>query len=32
MLPDSYTAKEGKTFHPMQVKQILDRQAVYEGR
>ena len=26
------TTKEGKPFHPMQVKRILDRQAIYEGR
>ena len=29
---EGYTTKEGKQFHPMQIKRILDRQAVYEGR
>ena len=29
---EGFTTKEGKPFHPMQVKRILDRQAVYEGR
>jgi DNA invertase Pin-like site-specific DNA recombinase len=29
---EGYTTKEGKPFHAMQVKRILDRQAVYEGR
>jgi DNA invertase Pin-like site-specific DNA recombinase len=28
---EGYTTKEGKLFYPMQVKRILDRQAVYEG-
>jgi DNA invertase Pin-like site-specific DNA recombinase len=28
---EGYTTKEGKPFYPMQVKRILDRQAVYEG-
>lgn len=28
---EGYTTKEGKPFHPMQVKRILDRQALYEG-
>ena len=29
---EGYTTKEGKPFHSMQVKRILDRRAVYEGR
>jgi site-specific DNA recombinase len=29
---EGFTTKEGKLFHPMQVKRILDRRAVYEGR
>ena len=28
---EGYTTKEGKPFHPMQVKRILDRKAFYEG-
>ena len=28
---EGYTTKEGKSFHPMQVKRILDRHALYEG-
>ncbi|MDQ1254763.1 MAG: site-specific recombinase [Euryarchaeota archaeon] len=28
---EGYTTKEGKPFHPMQVKRILDRQDLYEG-
>ena len=28
---EGFTTKEGKPFHAMQVKRILDRQAVYEG-
>jgi site-specific DNA recombinase len=28
---EGLTTKEGKPFHPMQVKRILDRQAFYEG-
>jgi len=28
---EGYTTKEGRQFHPMQVKRILDRQAIYEG-
>ena len=28
---EGYTTKEGKSFHPMQVKWILDRKAFYEG-
>jgi site-specific DNA recombinase len=28
---ESYSTKEGKPFHPMQVKRILDRRAFYEG-
>lgn len=28
---ESCTTKEGKQFHPMQVKRILDRKAFYEG-
>jgi site-specific DNA recombinase len=31
MNAEGYTTKEGKPFHPMQVKRILDRQALYEG-
>jgi site-specific DNA recombinase len=26
------TTKEGKQFYPMQIKRILDRRALYEGR
>jgi DNA invertase Pin-like site-specific DNA recombinase len=29
---EGLTTKEGRQFHPMQVKRILDRRAVYEGR
>jgi len=29
---EELTTKEGRQFHPMQVKRILDRRAVYEGR
>lgn len=29
---EGYTTKEGKRFHAMQVKRILDRRAFYEGR
>lgn len=29
---EGHTTKTGKPFHPMQVKRILDRRAVYEGR
>ena len=29
---EGYTTKEGKPFHAMQVKRILDRKAFYEGR
>jgi len=28
---EGYTTKEGKQFHPMQVKRILDRKSFYEG-
>jgi len=28
---EGYTSKEGKQFHPMQVKRILDRKSFYEG-
>lgn len=28
---EGYSTKEGKPFHPMQVKRILDRRAFYEG-
>ena len=28
---DGHTTKEGKSFHPMQVKRILDRSALYKG-
>ena len=28
---EGYTTKEGKQFHAMQVKRILDRKAFYEG-
>ncbi len=28
---EGFTTKEGKPFHPMQVKRILDRRAFYEG-
>ena len=28
---EGYTTKEGKPFHPMQVKRILDRKTFYEG-
>ena len=28
---EGYTTKEGKPFHPMQVKRILDRKALYRG-
>ena len=28
---EGYTTKEGRQFHPMQVKRILDRKAFYEG-
>ena len=29
---EGHTTKEGKQFHPMQIKRILDRKAIYEGR
>jgi DNA invertase Pin-like site-specific DNA recombinase len=29
---EGHTTKDGKRFHPMQVKRVLDRRAVYEGR
>ena len=29
---EGHTTKEGKQFYPMQVKRILDRRAIYEGR
>ena len=29
---EGLTTKEGKPFHPMQVKRILDRRSLYEGR
>lgn len=29
---EGHTTKTGKPFHPMQVKRIIDRRAVYEGR
>jgi site-specific DNA recombinase len=28
---EGYTTKEGKPFHPMQVKRISDRKALYQG-
>jgi len=28
---EGFTTKEGKLFHPMQVKRILDRKALYQG-
>ena len=28
---EGYTTKEGRQFHSMQVKRILDRKAFYEG-
>jgi hypothetical protein len=28
---EGFATKEGKRFHPMQVKRILDRKAFYEG-
>jgi site-specific DNA recombinase len=28
---EGYTTKEGKPFHPMQVKRMLDRKEFYEG-
>jgi hypothetical protein len=29
---EGHTTKQGKPFHAMQVKRILDRRALYEGR
>jgi site-specific DNA recombinase len=29
---EGFTTRKGKPFHPMQIKPILDRKKIYEGR